>query len=206
HQPYPFLAGQYTSVETPWWPRIWRNYSFAAAPSPDGLLTFHIKAVPAGWVSNALVHRARPGDVIRLGPPLGSMTVDHTTNSGLLCIGGGTGIAPLKAMVEDVVQHGERRAVQVFFGARTNLELYDLDALLRLQQAYPWLWVRPFAERTALVPLPDLLLEFGPWHEYDAYLSGPAGMIRSGQEALVAAGVATSRIWHDPVEDYPMQQ
>ena len=79
-QPYPFLAGQYTSLETPWWPRIWRHYSFASAPRSDGLLTFHVKAVPTGWVSTALVHRARRGDVVRLGPPEGSMTVDHTTD------------------------------------------------------------------------------------------------------------------------------
>lgn len=85
-QPYPFLAGQYTSLETPWWPRIWRHYSFASAPRSDGLLSFHVKAVPAGWVSGALVHRARPGDVLRLGPPAGSMTVDHTTDNGLLCL------------------------------------------------------------------------------------------------------------------------
>ena len=67
------------------------------------------KAVPAGWVSNALVNRARPGDVIRLGPPAGSMVVDHTTDNGLLCLGGGTGIAPIKALVEDVAEHGGSR-------------------------------------------------------------------------------------------------
>ena len=33
-RPYPFLAGQYTTLETPWWPRIWRHYSFASAPRP----------------------------------------------------------------------------------------------------------------------------------------------------------------------------
>ncbi|WP_436841979.1 globin domain-containing protein [Streptomyces bobili] len=38
-QPYPFRAGQYAGPETPWWPRIWRQYSFASAPRPDGLLT-----------------------------------------------------------------------------------------------------------------------------------------------------------------------
>ena len=93
--PYPFLAGQYTTLETPWWPRVWRHYSFASAPRPDGLLTLHVKSVPAGWVSQALVHRARPGDVLRLGPPAGSMTVDHDTDTSLVCLGGGTGIAPI---------------------------------------------------------------------------------------------------------------
>ncbi|MFJ9244304.1 globin domain-containing protein [Streptomyces sp. NPDC101776] len=200
-QPYPFLAGQYTSLETPWWPRIWRHYSFASAPRSDGLLTFHVKAVPAGWVSNALVHRARPGDVIRLGPPAGSMTVDHTTDSGLLCVGGGTGIAPIKALVEDVAERGERRPVEVFYGARTDHDLYDIDTMLRLQQSYPWLTVRPVVDQQAHLQLPDAIRTYGPWGGYDAYVSGPPGMIRSGVDVLKDVGIPAERIRHDSVEE-----
>ncbi|MEU5000974.1 globin domain-containing protein [Streptomyces sp. NPDC021622] len=198
-QPYPFLAGQYTSLETPWWPRIWRHYSFASAPRSDGLLSFHVKAVPAGWVSNALVHHARPGDVMRLGPPAGSMTVDHTTDSGLLCLGGGTGIAPIKALVEDVAEHGERRPVEVFYGARTDHDLYDIDTMMRLQKTHPWLAVRPVVDDHA--QFPDAVREYGPWNEYDAYLSGPPGMIRSGVDALRDLGIPAGRIRHDSVEE-----
>ncbi|WP_030259551.1 globin domain-containing protein [Streptomyces violens] len=208
-QPYPFLAGQYTSVETPWWPRVWRHYSFACAPRSDGLLSFHVKAVPAGWVSGALVHRARPGDVIRLGPPGGSMTVDHTTDNGLLCLGGGTGIAPIKALVEDVAEHGRRRPVEVFYGARSDHDLYDIDTMLRLEHAHPWLSVRPVISsgptggvyRSISGRLPDAVREYGPWGEYDAYVSGPPGMIRSGVDALVGVGVPSDRIRHDAVEE-----
>ncbi|MBV2354808.1 flavohemoprotein [Streptomyces sp. J2-1] len=200
-QPYAFRAGQYASMETPWWPRVWRHYSFAAAPRPDGLLVFHVKAVPAGWVSNALVHRARPGDVVRLGPPAGSMTVDHTTDSGLLCVGGGTGIAPIKALVEDVAEHGRRRTVEVFYGARTDHDLYDIDTMLRLQQHHPWLSVRAFIDQQAHVTLPDAVREFGPWNGFDAYLSGPPGMIRSGVDVLRHVGIAPARIRHDSVEE-----
>ncbi|MBT2490507.1 flavohemoprotein [Streptomyces sp. ISL-96] len=198
-QPYPFLAGQYTSLETPWWPRMWRHYSFAAAPRPDGLLSFHVKAVPAGWVSNALVHRARPGDTVRLGPPAGSMTVDHTTDSGLLCLGGGTGIAPIKALVEDVAEHGERRPVDVFYGARTDHDLYDIDTMLRLQQAHSWLSVHPVVD--GRTHFPDAVLEYGPWNSHDAYLSGPPGMIRSGVDALRNLGIPGERIRHDSIEE-----
>ncbi|MDQ0991842.1 NAD(P)H-flavin reductase/hemoglobin-like flavoprotein [Streptomyces sp. V3I7] len=200
-QPYAFLAGQYTSIETSWWPRVWRHYSFACAPRSDGLLTFHVKAVPAGWVSNALVHRARPGDVIRLGPPTGSMTVDHSTDSGLLCLGGGTGIAPIKALVEDVAERGVRRPVEVFYGARTDHELYDLDTMLQLQQSHPWLSVRPVVDGQGLLRLPDAVRGHGPWNRYDAYLSGPPGMIRSGIHALRDVGIPRERIRHDSVEE-----
>ncbi|MFF9909293.1 globin domain-containing protein [Streptomyces sp. NPDC013457] len=204
-QPYSFLAGQYTSVETPWWPRVWRHYSFASAPRSDGLLSFHVKAVPAGWVSNALVHRARPGHVIRLGAPAGSMTVDHTTDNGLLCLGGGTGIAPIKALVEDVAQHGRRRSVQVFYGARRDHDLYDIDTMLRMQQSHPWLSVRPVVDDAAggelCGQLPDAICQYGPWHTYDAYLSGPPGMIRLGVDTLVGIGIPTDRIRHDSIEE-----
>ncbi|MFD0304607.1 globin domain-containing protein [Streptomyces sp. NPDC127119] len=200
-QPYPFLAGQYASLETPWWPRVWRHYSFASAPRSDGLLSFHVKAVPAGWVSSALVHRARPGDIVRLGPPAGSMTVDHTTDSGLLCLGGGTGIAPIKALVEDVAEHGQRRPVEVFYGARTDHDLYDIDTMLRLQQSHSWLSVRPIVDQQAHLQLPDAVREYGPWNEYDAYLSGPPGMIRNGVDALRDIGIPSARIRHDAVED-----
>ncbi|MGW2330025.1 globin domain-containing protein [Streptomyces sp. NPDC001700] len=204
-QPYPFLAGQYTSLETPWWPRVWRHYSFASAPRPDGLLSFHVKAVPAGWVSSALVHRARPGDVIRLGPPAGSMTVDHSTDNGLLCLGGGTGIAPIKALVEDVAEHGRQRTVEVFYGARSDHDLYDIDTMLRLAQRHPWLSVRPVVSDGPTSGLsgrlPDAVRQYGPWNAYDAYLSGPPGMIRSGVDALMGVGVPSHRIRHDSIEE-----
>ncbi len=204
-QAYPFLAGQYTAMETPWWPRVWRHYSFASAPRPDGLLTFHVKAIPAGWVSRALVHRARPGDVVRLGPPSGSMTVDHTTHNGLLCLGGGTGIAPIKALVEDVAEHGDRRPVKVYYGARSDRDLYDIDTMMRLQHTYPWLAVRAVVSDRkgggTQGPLLDVVRQGGPWQGYDAYLAGPPGMIRSSVDVLRGVGVPLERIRHDALEE-----
>ncbi|MFI9239070.1 globin domain-containing protein [Streptomyces sp. NPDC053079] len=204
-QPYPFLAGQYASVETPWWPRVWRNYSFSCAPREDGLLSFHVKAVPAGWVSRALVHRARPGDVIRLGPATGSMTVDHSSDNGMLCLGGGTGIAPIKALVEDVARHGRSRPVEVFYGARHNGDLYDIDTMLRLQKTHPWLSVRPVVSDGPTLglsgQLPQVVRKYGPWNAYDAYLSGPPGMIRSSVDTLVGIGIPSDRIRHDSLDE-----
>ncbi|MFF4264885.1 globin domain-containing protein [Streptomyces virginiae] len=200
-QPYAFLAGQYASLETPWWPRVWRHYSFASAPRADGLLSFHVKAVPAGWVSNALVRHARPGDVLRLGPPAGSMVVDHTTDNGMLCLGGGTGIAPIKALIEDVAEHGERRPVEVFFGARSNSDLYDKDTLLGLQRSHPWLSVRPVVGDGLAGQLPQAVGEHGPWSSYDAFISGPPAMIRNGVDELLRIGIPCERIRHDAVEE-----
>ncbi len=204
-QAYPYRAGQYTTVETPWWPRVWRHFSFATAPRPDGLLTFHVKAVPAGWVSNALVRRAAPGDVLRLGPPAGEMVVDHTSGADLVCLGGGTGIAPISALVEEVAEHGPAgRSVEVFYGARRRGELYELESLRGLAARHPWLSIRAVVsdERIATAEalpgdLPEVIGAYGPWTGRDAYLSGPAAMVRRASAALLRGGVASSAIHHD---------
>ncbi|MFJ9946304.1 globin domain-containing protein [Kitasatospora sp. NPDC091207] len=219
-QAYPFRAGQYTSLETPWWPRVWRYFSFASAPRPDGLLTLHVKAVQAGWVSNALVHRAVPGDVLRLGPAAGTMTVDHTAGTDLLCLGGGTGIAPIKALVEEVADHGAAgRSVEVFYGARRAAELYELEALRGLAERHRWLSVHPVLSGPGphsggpvvggglltggllTGELPEVVGRFGSWAGREAYLGGPAAMVRRGVGVLLRAGVAPERIRHDLVGD-----
>ncbi|MFF1787189.1 globin domain-containing protein [Kitasatospora sp. NPDC058243] len=207
-QAYPYRAGQYTSLETPWWPRVWRHFSFASAPRPDGLLTFHVKAVQAGWVSNALVHRAAPGDVLRLGPAAGTMTADHVAGADLLCLGGGTGIAPIRALVEEVAECGTPvGAVDVFYGARRAADLYELDGLDELARRLPWLAVRPVlsgagpAEGALTGELPEVVGRFGPWAGREAFLSGPPAMVRRGVGVLLRSGVPAERIRHDLVGD-----
>ncbi|BAJ29770.1 MULTISPECIES: FAD-binding oxidoreductase [Kitasatospora] len=207
-QAYPFRAGQWAAVETPWWPRVWRPYSFGSAPRPDGLLTLHVKAVQAGWVSNALVHRARPGDVLRLGAAEGAMTVDHAAGGDLLCLGGGTGIGPVAALVEEVAERGAAgRRVEVFYGARRADGLYRLEELRELAARNAWLTVRPVVSEPAGAPagvlvgdLPEVVARYAPWHGFAAYLSGPAAMVRSGAAALRRCGVPDGSVRHDPVD------
>jgi NAD(P)H-flavin reductase len=95
--------------------------------------------------------------------------------------------------------------VQVFYGARSDRDLYDIDTMLRLQKIFPWLAVRPVVSRgtgSGLKDrLPDAVREGGPWPEYDAYLSGPPGMIRSVADVLRGIGMPSERIRHDSVED-----
>ena len=83
-QPLPFTAGQHLTVQTPRWPRVWRPYSIACMPRDDGLLMLHVKAVPGGWVSSALVRHTAPGSQLLLGPPLGTMTLERAGNRDLL--------------------------------------------------------------------------------------------------------------------------
>ena len=138
------------------------------------------------------MHRARPGDVLRLGPPAGSMTVDHTTDNGLLCLGGGTGIAPIKALVEDVAEHGERRPVEVFYGARSDHDLYDIDTMLRLAaDATPGSRSGPVVGRAGSRQLPDAVRRVRPVERVRRVSLRPAR--DDPQRCGRAAGASASR-------------
>ncbi|MEV4259463.1 globin domain-containing protein, partial [Spirillospora sp. NPDC049652] len=93
-----FSAGQHITVQTARWPRVWRPYSIANAPRPDGLLRLHVRAVPGGWVSGTLVRHTGVGDTLLLGPAGGAMAPPENADRDLLLVAGGTGLAPLRAI------------------------------------------------------------------------------------------------------------
>jgi len=151
-QPLPYRAGQYVSIESDRQPRVWRVYSMANSPRPDNTMDFHIRAVGAGWLSGALVRRAEVGDMIRIAAPMGSMTVDPASTRDIVCVAGGTGLAPIKAIIDEIGQTNRTRWVHLFFGARDREDLYDLDDLMQLTTRYPWLTVTPVTSEDPTYP------------------------------------------------------
>jgi NAD(P)H-flavin reductase len=197
----PYEPGQSVTVQTDLRPRLWRTYSIANAPTGDGVLELHVRARDGGPVSGALVRHTSVGSVLRLGPPLGLMVLDPESDRDLLLVGIGTGMAPLKALVQQVARLEIPRRVDFFVGARSADGFYDLPALRELEQQHPWLHVVLVAtrqedpqgavERGAMV---DVVLSRGPWSSRDVYLSGARDDVRALKEALVQARVAEKRI------------
>ncbi|HEX6870989.1 MAG TPA: globin domain-containing protein [Micromonosporaceae bacterium] len=200
--PYPFRAGQYASVESSHQPRQWRTYSIANAPRADGTLELHVRAPSHGWVSAALVRRTRVGDVLRLGPPLGTMTLDPGSTRDVVAVAGGTGYAAIKALVQEMARYNRSRWMHVFVGARNPDELYDLPALLALARRHPWLSVvaacsddPDYSGETG--PVHEVLERYGPWGRHDVFVCGPAPMVRGTLGSLARMGVAQVRIRYD---------
>ncbi|MDL4813047.1 globin domain-containing protein [Actinomadura opuntiae] len=202
-RPLPFAPGQYVTVQTFRWPRVWRPYSIANAPRSDGRLRLHVRARPGGWVSGALVRGTAPGDTVLLGPATGSMTLDPDSGRDLLLVAGGTGLAPIKALAEQAVTSGRERRVRLVVGARTEADLYDLSDLRLLETAYPWVRVLPVlsgepeSDRPCGTPA-DVLGDLdGAWDDLDAYIAGPVPMVRTTVAALQRLGTPLERIHHD---------
>jgi NAD(P)H-flavin reductase/hemoglobin-like flavoprotein len=204
-EPVPYRAGQYVSVETPQRPRLWRYLSPATAPRPDGRLEFHVRAVPNGWVSRAIVAHTRVGDTWRIGPPMGRMHVDRDSGRDVLMVAGGTGSAPIRALLEELTQGTGQPRTQVFVGGRTWDDLYDFAPLRRLSYGNTWLDVIPVVERddtgeggAERGTLADVVTRYGAWAEHDVTVCGSPAMIRSTVSRMLVAGTPLDRITYDP--------
>ncbi|ANY09992.1 flavohemoprotein [Pseudonocardia sp. HH130630-07] len=203
-QPVPYQAGQYVSVETPHRPRLWRYLSPANAPRRDGTIQFHVRAVENGWVSRAIVAHSRIGETWRIGPPMGRMAVPQNTDRELLMIAGGTGVAPMKALLDEVRQRQRPPRTQVFVGGRTWDDLYDFDSLRKLSYSFPWLDVIPVVEHEDVPSgaetgtLADVVTRFGAWSDHDVLVCGSPAMIRSTVSRMLVAGTPLDRVTYDP--------
>ena len=200
--PFEFRAGQYVSIETRHQPRLWRNYSVANAPRADSTLEFHVRATAAGWVSAALVRKLQVGDMIKIGPPMGSMTLDRSSTRDLVCVAGGTGLSPIKALVEELTHDNRTRCLHLFVGARDRDDLYDLPALRRLAGRYPWLSVVTACSDDAAYDgeqgnICAVVERFGPWQDHDFYVCGSPPMVRSTLGVLARMGVKAARAHYD---------
>lgn len=199
-----YLPGQSVAVETPGRPRLWRFYSPANAPRADGTVEFHVRLIDGGAVSMALTAGTAVGDELRLGPPVGGMRFDMASGRDILMVAGSTGLAPLKAILEQVAGERAPRRVHLFFGARTASGLYALDDLEKMAAECPWLTVIPavsgdrrFTGETGM--LADVVARRGDWGGHDAYLAGPTEMVQDTAARLAGAGMPAEQIH---VEDF----
>jgi NAD(P)H-flavin reductase/hemoglobin-like flavoprotein len=203
-----YVPGQSVAVESPARPRLWRYYSMANAPRADATVDFHVRLIDGGAVSMALTAHTAEGTSLRIGPPVGALRLDAAAGRDILMVAGSTGLAPLKAILEQLAvgrpaPDSRVPSVHLFFGARTADGLYDLPGLEKLAAEHPWLTIVPvvsagrFSGHTG--PLPDVLMRYGRWSGHVAYLAGPTDMVKDASVRLTAAGMPANQIH---VEDF----
>jgi NAD(P)H-flavin reductase/hemoglobin-like flavoprotein len=202
-QPYPFVAGQSAAVEYEQRPRIWRYLSPANAIRPDNTLEFHIRAIAGGLLSPTLVYRLSKGDRLRVGPPVGTALTRHRdTSRDLLLVAGGTGLAPLRAIVEDLATRPSPPEVTLIVGASTARDLYDVEYLRRRDDALAWLTVIPAVAddpgwRGPHGSAVDLALRHGAGLSRDVYVCGSPPMVAGTRQRLLAAGLRPDQIYSE---------
>lgn len=212
-RPLKFVAGQYANLHLPG-EQLPRCYSFADAPEREGRKTvsFMIRKVPGGAFTEALFAGKLQGATLDVNAPHGEFHL-RTSAGPMLCIAGGSGLAPLLSLLEDARKKRVKRKCVLLFGARTEADLYALDQIKSIQQGWPdsfdfipVLSAEPegsaWAGKRGMVTDHVASLELGtPWSGSEGYMCGPPVMIDAAIDKLTGLGVDLHAIHYDKFTD-----
>lgn len=197
---FKFLAGQYVDVIGPGGVR--RSYSLAAADRGTKKLEIHVRAVEGGVMSQYWFGQAKPNDLLRLHGPLGTFFLRKTAGRDLVFLATGTGIAPVKAMLESMSELPPEqlpRSVHVLWGGRRTQDIYFDVAAPGLSLTFTPVLSRQVPEWAgALGYVQDIYLGRSPaLDQVTVYACGSDAMIHSAKTALAAAGLPERQFLSD---------
>ncbi|HMC13311.1 MAG TPA: CDP-6-deoxy-delta-3,4-glucoseen reductase [Gallionellaceae bacterium] len=120
-----FLAGQYVDIimkdGKP------RSFSLANAPHDDEFLQLHVRNIPGGAFTHHVFTEMKERDILRIKGPLGTFFLHEDSSKPIVLVASGTGFAPVKAIIEHVLQIGITRPMHFYWGGRKQADLYMLD-------------------------------------------------------------------------------
>lgn len=194
---FSFIPGQYVDVIGP--NGIRRSYSLANASWAGKLLELHIRAVEGGAMSEFWFKQAKVDDLLRLNGPLGTFFLRDIANKDLVFLATGTGIAPIKAMLESLSWHPEPLSVTVFWGGRLPADLYfDVDRISGKFNYVPvlsradssWSGARGHVQTV-------LTAERSDFSQTVVYACGSDVMIYGAKELLTKNGLPSNNFYSD---------
>lgn len=200
-KPLAFSPGQYATLQ--FTPEHIRPYSMAGLPD-DAEIEFQIRHVPGGRVTEYIFSELAVGASIRVSGPLGAAYLRRKHAGPMLCVGGGTGLAPVLSIVRGALEGGMTNAIHLYFGVRSMADVYDADRLQALAAAHPNLSVNivvacgdvPAGFRRGLVT--DAIARDHPrlagWR---AYLCGSPAMVEALNLQVERLGMDGSHIHAD---------
>lgn len=199
-----YKAGQFANLSLGPLGEHARSYSFATPVQPDAQVQFFVRKVEGGALSTFVNEHKLVGEEAVVEGPFGEFWL-RPAAAPLLLIAGGSGLAPLLAVLKEALQAGGTRPVTLLFGARKECDLYALEDIATIGRH----WEAQFA----FIPILSALAESDPWpgargmvgdhlakHVAEgahAYLCGPAAMIDVCASTLLACGVAREHIFAD---------
>ena len=219
---FEFEAGQYIDIMLPEGRR--RSFSIASPPHDSKLLELHVRRVPGGELTerlfnhetrNALLHIEGPfGQFVYRPPvtptPAAPTPAAPTPAAPILMVGGGTGLAPLKSIMRHLIETGIDRAITLYWGVRSERDLYAQDELERLARRAPQFRYMPVLSEPSVSwsgrrgwVHEAVLRDLGVLAGYDIYASGPPAMIDAVRSEFAARGADAARLFFDSFDYAP---
>lgn len=200
-RPIAFSPGQYAQIA--FTPAHLRPYSMASLPG-DELLEFHVQLMPKGRVSGYIAGQLKVGDAVKVSGPLGAAYLRQQHTGPMLCVAGGTGLAPVLSVVRGAVAAGMRNPIHLYFGLRSPRELYGLAWLDQLRSLHPALQVHvvvasgadPATQRRGLVTQ-AIEQDHPSLSGWNAYLCGSPPMVETTTLVALGKGMEAAQIHSD---------
>jgi len=200
-KPVEFSPGQYVQLQ--FTPEHIRPYSMAGLTG-DGLFEFHVRLVPDGRVTGYIAHDLKVGDTVKVSGPLGSAYLRRKHEGPMLCVAGGTGLAPILSILRGAIAQGMRNPVHLYFGVRSPRDIYGMSWLDQLKREHPGLTAHvvvtsggnPKTQRCGLVT-DAIEQDHGDLNGWRAYLCGSPPMVEAATVVARHRGIATKHIYAD---------
>jgi len=207
NQKFEYLPGQYIDILLRDGRR--RSFSIANAAADGEDLQLHVRLVPDGHFTGQVFTTLKARDLLRFQGPLGTFFLRDDEPRPAIMVGGGTGLAPLKAILDVALGKYPDRTFHLFWGVRSGEDLYFDDEIRRWLNAHPNLSYTPvlsepkaadgwggqtgFVHEAVLHQYPDL-------DRFEVYASGPPPMIEALKTTFAAHGLAQERLFFDSFE------
>jgi CDP-4-dehydro-6-deoxyglucose reductase len=194
-----YLPGEYVLLEDRDHAVPPRSYSIANAPRPDGLISLLVTSVPDGETSTWVHERLRVGEEVSISGPYGTFVDDPTSTAPCLFLAAGSGVAPVRALIEAAFSAGADRSLTLIFSARTEADVIDRERFAGWQARHPqFRFIRTLTRDAGPPPrgripalLPMLYQDLG---DHDLFIAGAPGFVLACATAADGLGAQRARV------------
>ena len=205
-----FKAGQYVQIKAPQYGKnkdeVYRAYSIASSPSQEDYIELIVRRVPQGICTTYVFDFLKEGDTLYLNGAYGDFFLQEDSQREMICIAGGSGLAPIKSILHRMEEKGMQRKVTFFFGCVKKRDLYYVDEMKAFEKTIAdFKFVPALSDAQAednwtgetglITEVVDRYIEDGS--EMEAYLCGSPGMIDACIRVLREKGMPEGRIFFD---------
>jgi CDP-4-dehydro-6-deoxyglucose reductase, E3 len=194
-----YRPGEYVLVEDGDRAIAPRSYSIANAPRPDGLISLLVTRVRDGQTSTWLHERLRVGDDVVVSGPYGTFTDDPVAAAPALFLAAGSGLAPIRSLLEAALSACVRTSLTLIISARSETDVIDCGRFTRWHASHPrFEFQRTLTRADGPGPhgrIPDVLPSLcGGLGDHDTFVAGAPGFVRACAIAVEALGGRPGRI------------
>jgi CDP-4-dehydro-6-deoxyglucose reductase, E3 len=194
-----YLPGQYVLLEDSEHRIAPRSYSLANAPRPDDAISLLVTRVPGGQTSCWVTDRLAVGDRVSLSGPYGTFIADPAQTGPSVYLAGGSGLAPIRALVEAALAADRGCRLTVVFSARTEADVLDRERFAHLEANHSaFRFVRTLTRGNGPAPhgrIPALLSGLcDDLAGHEVFIAGVSGFVLGCAAAAEAIGAEPARV------------